>query len=482
MKYLLSFGWLCFLMLSCTVAQDGTNKIRSNEVRVINGKNYYVHKVKRKQTLYSIAKAYDVSMEVIISRNPEIRKGLKIRQKLLIPAPMLDAQAYVPPIPKPPVLDPDAEDPYEPYNDKRPCGTNPKAHKRVYNVALMMHLFVNESESINTSYPTQEEIDRYNSFRYIQFYEGFLLAVEELKRTGINVNLYVYDVDSNPSNTSKLLRKKEMADMDLIVGMLFNKSFQVVSSWARDHHIPIVSPISRRSSQLEGNPMVIKISPPYSSIGVSLAEYLYRYYPYAHTLVAREYEPEMRKIAHQVVENSKAMGLDISIIEDTNLVSYLLPGAENVVVIISDRKPYAIDKLGQLVADTMGYNYTVFGIPGWDQFEGMDYQYMGKTRAHLMTPYFIDYKDIVVKHFVEVFQKRYKTDPEMLAFQGYDVASYFLHALHEFGTDFLFCLRDVQAKPIQTKYKFRQFDRDGWENQHWEIIRFDNNSIYRIEE
>jgi len=481
MKYLLSFGWLCFLILSCTVAQDGYKKIRSNEIRLINGKIYYVHHVKKKQTLYSISKAYDVTMEEVITRNPEIKKGFKRGQILLIPASKPDEQMNVQPVPDPQVLDPVVTEPFVPHEERRPCGTNPKARKEVYNVALMMHLFVNESDSIRTNIPTQKEIDQYNSFRYIQFYEGFLLAVEQLRQTGVNLNIYVFDVDPNPSSTYKLLKKPEMANMDLIVGMMFHKNFQIVASWARDHQIPIISPISRRTSQLEGNPMVIKIRPSYSSIGVSLADYLSRYYPYAHTLVVRDYEPEMRQIADQVIANSKALGLDVSVIEDKNLINHLLPGAENVVVVVSNQKTYAIDKLAQLNADTMDFNFTVFGIPGWDQFEDMDYEYLVKARTHVVVPYFIDYKDITSQNFVKLFQQTYKTDPDLLAFQGHDIAWYFLNALHEFGTDFLYCLREIQARPMQTKYKFRQDEGDGWENHHWEIIRYDNYSIYRME-
>ncbi len=481
MKYLLSFGWLCFLILSCTVAQDGYKKIRSNQTRIISGKTYYVHKVKKKQTLYSISKAYDVSMEAVIARNPEIRKGLKKGQILFIPATELDEQMYIPPVLDPKVPDPDEVDPYVPYKERRPCGTNPKAHKEVYNVALMIHLFVNESDSINTNSPTMEEINQYNSLRYIQFYEGFLLALEQLKQAGLSLNLYVYDVDPNPSNTYKMLRKSELANMDLIVGMMFHRNFQIVASWARKQHIPIISPISRRTSQLEGNPMVVKIRPTYSSIGARLIEYLTDYFPYAHTLIVRDNEPDMRQIADQVFANGKSMGLDVSVIEDKNLINHLIPAAENVVVVVSKKKTYALDKLAQLNADTMDFNFTVFGIPGWNQFEGMDYEYLVKANTHVLTPYFVDYKDDAVRNFVELFQQNYKTDPDLLAFQGYDIAWYFLQALHDFGTDFLYCLREIQTRPLQTRYKFRQYEGDGWENNHWEIIRYDNYAIYRIE-
>lgn len=53
----------------------------------INGKKYYIHTVKSGDTLYSIAKAYEVSEAVIKECNPGAADGLKIDQTIKIPVP-----------------------------------------------------------------------------------------------------------------------------------------------------------------------------------------------------------------------------------------------------------------------------------------------------------------------------------------------------------------------------------------------------------
>lgn len=62
-----------------TISKD---KVRSN------GKIYYSHVVLEKQTLYSICKAYNVTMEALDAANPDLRlstEGLKAGQILLVP-------------------------------------------------------------------------------------------------------------------------------------------------------------------------------------------------------------------------------------------------------------------------------------------------------------------------------------------------------------------------------------------------------------
>ncbi len=58
---------------------------RSGVVEMHNGKSYYSHAVQKGQTVYSIAKAYDVTPDEIYFENPGSKQGIGINQNLLIP-------------------------------------------------------------------------------------------------------------------------------------------------------------------------------------------------------------------------------------------------------------------------------------------------------------------------------------------------------------------------------------------------------------
>lgn len=58
---------------------------RSSEKVKINGNVFYAHQVKKKETLYSLGKAYDVTIEDIIKYNNEASSGLKEGSILYIP-------------------------------------------------------------------------------------------------------------------------------------------------------------------------------------------------------------------------------------------------------------------------------------------------------------------------------------------------------------------------------------------------------------
>ena len=57
----------------------------SKEIVKIEGKNYYIHHVKQKETLYSLGKAYGVTTDIIVKNNSSLATGLKEGSIIYIP-------------------------------------------------------------------------------------------------------------------------------------------------------------------------------------------------------------------------------------------------------------------------------------------------------------------------------------------------------------------------------------------------------------
>ena len=74
---------LSIIFITCAQAQ---NPAMSKDTKLINGKKYYIHKVAKGQSLYGIAKIYDVDLNSLIVENPEAIDGIKAGQELKIPA------------------------------------------------------------------------------------------------------------------------------------------------------------------------------------------------------------------------------------------------------------------------------------------------------------------------------------------------------------------------------------------------------------
>ncbi len=91
-------GWS---FIFCLLAVASFSQTRSTDIRTINGKKYYIHKVEKGQSLYAIAKLYNMDVNSILAENDEAIDGLKPGQELKVPMeslvqkPAIDTNRYV---------------------------------------------------------------------------------------------------------------------------------------------------------------------------------------------------------------------------------------------------------------------------------------------------------------------------------------------------------------------------------------------------
>lgn len=94
--------WL--LVFTCCMLAFGVKaQTKSTEIKTINGKKYYIHKVEKSQSLYAIARIYGIDVNSILAENDDAIDGLKPGQELKIPfesllpkqTPSIDTNKYV---------------------------------------------------------------------------------------------------------------------------------------------------------------------------------------------------------------------------------------------------------------------------------------------------------------------------------------------------------------------------------------------------
>ncbi|HNX67330.1 MAG TPA: LysM peptidoglycan-binding domain-containing protein, partial [Bacteroidales bacterium] len=85
-KYFVKIIALFILILPLNVVSGQVQVERSKEKTVVSGNVYYLHTVKLGQTTYSIARAYETTVEVIVKENPTAADGIKEGEVLRIPA------------------------------------------------------------------------------------------------------------------------------------------------------------------------------------------------------------------------------------------------------------------------------------------------------------------------------------------------------------------------------------------------------------
>ncbi|MEI6885042.1 MAG: LysM peptidoglycan-binding domain-containing protein [Bacteroidota bacterium] len=493
---------LAALSVAGQTYQEQLKNIRSTVIEQKDGKSFYIHSVKRGQTLYMISKAYGVEVNDIIDANPIVREGLKADQKLYIPvqekqvveetkksSEVTKKTSDQPPITsnQPPITNnqPPTTNHQPPItSNQTPCGSDTSAARHRYNVVLMLPLYLGEVEAMNPETATEEMIDSWNPSKYLPFYNGFMLAVDSLRKQGLNLVLHVYDVGKDSARAQQLLKKPDVKAADLIVGVLFNKSFQIVAKFAHENKIPIVNPLSERTEIVRDNELVFKTNPSRSFFAESLADYFQKGLYRGQIIIIRNGQFRDKDIADKLKKECLERNLNVFLAEGQDgAIGKLSKSKENVIVAFADNNVYALDLMRRFYELRNDYKINLVGLPDWEKIEGLETDFLNGLETHFVTAGFVDYGDKQVQNLVRSYQDKLKSDPEPLAFQGFDVGYYFLSAMMKFGKSYPACISGFRLKTVQTNFDFVKSGNaaaNGFENRHWTVYKYENFRLIRL--
>lgn len=464
---------------------------------------YIYYQVKPKEGLYSISRYYNVSIQAIEELNKDVlANGLKAGSVLKIPQAISASTTPQQVVPNKTQL----ATKNEVYTTPRvKCDTfNYRSSKRVFNVSLFLPLLpekeeVDSSELVNNDasgniIDKSSEPERISSKtqNFLDFYQGFLLAVDSLKRDGVSMNISVYNTTKNIQEAKKFLAEKSVKESDLIIGPVYPELLQPFADFSRDNRINIVSPLSQNNALLKGNPYYFQVNP---STLVQFDEFVSKvdfctdknlmvvYEDDSSTIdISNKYKGLVKNRISQC-ENSDGVhfkelkyipgGVTAEISDKLN--QSMTDQKENVFIIPSENEAFVSDFLSHLFALTTYYNYKVkvYGFPKWLKFKNVPIDYYYRLNLHLFTPYFVDYTRKDVKGFVDDYRHYYRAEASQYSFQGYDIGLYFLTAMKKFGVDFKYCLQNLKIDLLQSDYRFiQQSSVDGFDNKSVFLIHY----------
>lgn len=477
------------------IPKDKLNTI--NKVTHSDSVLYIYHQVKPKEGLYSISRQYKVDIQTIESLNKEVlANGLKFGTILKIPQKSsISTNTQV----ESKTIVPVSSDNTTYSAPKVKCDTfNYRNSKRVFNIALLLPLLPDKADMDSAELAASEigavgnERISSRAHNFLDFYQGFLLAVDSMKRDGLSLNLSVFNTNKNIVESKKLLTEKGLKESDLIIGPVYPELLEPFANFSRENRINIVSPLSQNDDLLKGNPYYFQVNP---SLFVQFDEFASKVDFCSDKNLMVIYEDDSSKleinnnykslISNRInqCENSESIhfkeikykpgGVTAEIKEKIN--QSMNEAKENVFIIPSENEAFVSDFLSHLFALATYYNYKVkvYGFPKWQKFKNVPIDYFYRLNINIFTPYYVDYLQKDVKFFVNDYRHFYRSEPSQYSFQGYDIGLYFLKALKKYGVDFKYCLPNLDVDLLQSNYKFiQQSSVDGFDNKSVFLINY----------
>jgi hypothetical protein len=170
------------------------------------------------------------------------------------------------------------------------------------------------------------------------------------------------------------------------------------------------------------------------------------------------------------------------------LQSYVNPGRTTVFLVPSYKSETFVYALLRKLAigRKAGDRIVVYGLPTWQNFGRIDFDYYENLNVHVSSGSFVDSYNPEVRLFKKKYFERYKIAPEDEAVLGYDVTMFTGRMLQKYGTKFPLSLDKEEAKYLQSTMLFEPVIEnptfndnminkvDYFENKFVHILKFDN--------
>lgn len=447
-------------------AQKFIDRTESSPTSMAQEQDYFIHIVKWYEDINGISRKYGVPADDILKFNNLPNRKLKSRMKLMIPrSPLLKEKRINKQNRK-------TEEETEIVEEDSSLSIadqlgdlfnwNIFSRKSIVNAVLMLPLKAQET-------PSESNMD---------FYCGVLTALKTLEEEGISVDLSVYDVAGGAIPVSA----ERIKSSDIIIGPVGSADIFKVLSINPDK-TPIVSPLDPKAELLVAtNQSLIQAPTPYKAQYKDIAQWIAsEIHSEDKVVLIAESSPKNTTIKNSLTNelnlaNVPFLAYDYNILQGREAADSLLPimtnSGINRVVIASDSEAFVHDVVRNLnLIKHNGVNIIIYGPAKIRSFDTIEIESLHNLNLHSSSSYFIDYDAPEVKKFLLTYRALYNAEPSQFAFQGYDVAYYFISTCYKYGSGWRRHLSTREkVKMLQSDYKFlRKYDGG-----------FVNNAIRRV--
>jgi LysM repeat protein len=474
-------------------------------------KDYFLHTVEGGQTVFFISKMYNVSVETIYQLNPGSEAGIKVGSQLKIPQESgsyfyhtIQAKETLYSVSR--MYQMKGEDILD---------VNPGLSLETFTIGKIIRIPTNRVTTPMTG-PSEDYIQTVTNAllspstktetlkaiqvallipfttgnRMVEYYEGFLLALEEVKKKGISVNLQVYDIGSDTGTLSSILQKPSMGNVNLIIGGLSDQQIKLISGFSSENNIPYVIPFTSKSDELLSYSSVYQINTAQSYLYSKASAAFCNKYKDSNIIfyipgtsgnkmdfiktVQKDLTAKNR--AYQVMNNEKLFYSDILPFLDATKNNVIIPADDG-----SEALSKLITPLRSVVELKPQISVSLFGYPAW-QVSGAEYlNDFFSLNATFYSIFYADPTSSKFKSFYNNYQRWFSkeminTYPKY-GLLGYDTGMFFIQLLHKYGVSYDANINKLNYSGIQTDFYFERINNwGGWINTNLYFVEFKPNA------
>ena len=448
-KAIIRYLFILFVAFLCTTAVAQNLKWRD------------MYQVKKKDTIFGIAKNYGLTVDELINANPEMKvAGYELKKGDYI---------FIP---------------YPANTDPKAATTKAATTPQPQTVAKTTQSQTTKTIKVGVVLPLHD-VDG-DGKRMTEYYRGFLMGCDSLKQQGYSIDVHAWNVPAD-ADIRPTLQDASIRNCDVIFGPLYTKQVKPLSDFCKGAGIKLVIPFSIWGDEVSRNSEIFQV---YQSLdelnNASIDAFISRFGNQHPVFIDCNDSTSKKGIFTFGLRNRlNARGVKYSI---TNLKSNeeLFSKAfsrtqPNVVVLNTGRSPeltVAIAKLKALVASNPGVMVSLFGYTEWLMYTRNNLDNFYKFNTHIPSTFYYNPLSAKTQHLENGYRRWFGLETlyalPKFALMGYDHAQFFIRGLYKYGKAFNGTKPQNVYTPLQTPLDFKRVGSGGMQNRAFMLVRYTN--------
>lgn len=287
----------------------------------------------------------------------------------------------------------------------------------------------------------------------LDFYNGVMLAVDSLKKEGLELDVWIYDTKKKDRSADALANEMAPLRFSLIIAAFSNLTEQKrFSEFSFTNNIPLVSATYPNDAYVTGNPFFIMLNSTLKTHVEGLYKHIQRTYPVAKFLyVTRKGSMEEKMLGMYADAGKKTYPIKYRTVElpddftEEQLLPLLDSNEQNVIICGSLDENFGTNLIKTL-DQSITFPIVLAGAPTWDGLRAVLRTENQNISVVYSTPFNYQRSDQVLLNLGNNYKQKLNARPSDMAFKGFESMYYFSRLLLKYNNDMLNNLSDTKFK------------------------------------
>lgn len=413
------------------------------------------YQVKKKDTLYGIAKKYNISVDALIEANPEMKvDGFELKKG-----------SYV----------------CIPYAASGTSGQTSATPVRTL-IQTASRQFSGKTVRVGVMLPLHD-VDG-DGRRMTEFYRGMLMACDSLRAEGMNIDIHAWNVNIDADITN-FIKQPGAAKCDIIFGPLYSKQVHALAEFCKARDIQMVIPFSITGDDVSMYKQIFQVYQTNDRQTNNSIETFLKLFPNCHPVFIDCNDKTSTKgnftFGLRTRLESHNIGYGITNIgsSDDLFAKQFSQNSQNIVILNTGRSPeltLALNKLAILKANNPTLKIKLFGYTEWMMYLGIDEAKFHEFDTYIPSTFYYNPASPRTQSLTRSYRQWFKTDMQnalpRFALTGYDYAQFFLRGFAKYGKAFRGVKNQNSWKAVQAPLRFKQVGAAGMQNDFFQLVHF----------